>query len=165
MGKYKNKNLEIFNCTLRKIYKDRFETVFSGTIIKLQINKKFNSTTIIKKDLGFLFNLMRGEGLTRVKLEDPIFEKEFEVYSDDQMEARYLITPTFMERLLEFKKIFNKKLSISFHHEHILVLIHNNKVSMPFISYSEPLDFYSEAKHLESELSKIFKAIDKLKLI
>ena len=36
-----------------------------------------------------------------------MFESEFEVYSTDQVEARYLLTPRFMERVLEFSKLSN----------------------------------------------------------
>jgi hypothetical protein len=33
-----------------------------------------------------------------VRLENPEFERRFEVYSDDQIEARALLTPAFMDR-------------------------------------------------------------------
>ena len=39
------------------------------------------------------------EKLQDVKLEDISFDKRFNVYTKDQVEARYLTTPTFMERL------------------------------------------------------------------
>ncbi len=39
-----------------------------------------------------------------MKLEDPRFEQEFVVYADDQVEARYVLTPSLMERLVEFKQ-------------------------------------------------------------
>ena len=35
-----------------------------------------------------------------MKLENPDFEKTFDVYSTDQIEARYLLSPSMMERLL-----------------------------------------------------------------
>ena len=37
--------------------------------------------------------------LEKISLEDTEFNKEFTVYSDNQVEARYLITPSFMERI------------------------------------------------------------------
>lgn len=42
------------------------------------------------------------KNLEEVMLEDPDFNECFEVYSNDQVEARYLISPTFIER---FKNI------------------------------------------------------------
>jgi len=38
--------------------------------------------------------------MKRVGLVDPVFEKIFEAYGTDQVEARYLLTPTFMQRLV-----------------------------------------------------------------
>ena len=62
---------------------------------------------VAQKMFGFLgqtmqkWNLLRGE---LVKLEDPEFEKEFVVYGDDQVEARYILTTSMMERLLAFRR-------------------------------------------------------------
>ena len=37
--------------------------------------------------------------LEKISLEDTEFNKEFTIYSDNQVEARYLLTPSFMERI------------------------------------------------------------------
>ena len=39
------------------------------------------------------------------KLEDIYFNKQFNVYSDDEVETRYLLTTAFMERLSNLKKV------------------------------------------------------------
>lgn len=49
-----------------------------------------------------------------VKLEDPEFEREFCVYASDQIEARYVLTPDMMRRLLLLKHRFDRNLSLSF---------------------------------------------------
>jgi hypothetical protein len=41
---------------------------------------------------------LQTEGLERVLLEHPEFVRRYEVYSSDQIEARALLTPAFMER-------------------------------------------------------------------
>lgn len=41
-----------------------------------------------------------------VTLEDPKFCRDYNVYSSDQTEARYLITPSFMERFRKLKVAF-----------------------------------------------------------
>lgn len=38
-----------------------------------------------------------------VKLEDAKFEKHFSVYSSDQVEARYLLSPSLMEKIVAFR--------------------------------------------------------------
>ena len=45
-------------------------------------------------------------GLQRVKLEDSVFNQKYAVFSTDQTEARYLLTPSFMERLLNSSALF-----------------------------------------------------------
>jgi Protein of unknown function (DUF3137) len=42
----------------------------------------------------------RSGAMEPVRLEDPRFEGRFEAYSDDQIEARALLTPAFMERFM-----------------------------------------------------------------
>ena len=44
----------------------------------------------------------------RVKLENIEFEKEFDVYSEDQIESRKLLTPSFMYRLVDYVNKINK---------------------------------------------------------
>jgi hypothetical protein len=40
----------------------------------------------------------------RIELENVEFEKIFDVYSDDEIEARRLLTPKMMEKLVNFAK-------------------------------------------------------------
>ena len=84
-------------------------TVFNGFLVEFDFHKNFSGQTIITKDHTALGNFLTGWSHSgeRVKLEDSVFESEFEVYSTDQVEARYLLTPRFMERVLEFSKLSN----------------------------------------------------------
>lgn len=47
-----------------------------------------------------------------VRLENPEFERYFEVYSDNQIEARKVITLEFMEKLLEVRKNMGQNITI-----------------------------------------------------
>jgi hypothetical protein len=62
-----------------------------------------------------------------VRLEDPVFEKEFCVYGDDQIEARYILTPALMERIVAFKRKWDKKVSLSFIDSKVYLAININK--------------------------------------
>ena len=55
-------------------------------------------------------------------MEDSKFEKIFEVYSDSQIEARYLLTTAFMERILKLRDLFGGK-SIQFRFKENTLLI------------------------------------------
>lgn len=85
----------------------RVEQVFRGLIIKFPMNKNFNNNILVKRDELKVFDCGN-----RVHLEDPIFEKYFDVYSDDQIEARYILTTGFMNRLVKIAAK-NKKYTVS----------------------------------------------------
>ena len=66
----------------------------------------------------------RIKGLERVKLEDTKFEKIFEVFSSDQIEARYLLTTAFMERMLRLRDLYDGKvIQFSFKDNKLLIAI------------------------------------------
>jgi len=73
---------------------------FEGLLIALRLKMSFLSRTIVQHDRGPL-NPKTVDGMKRVGLGEPHFEDRFEVYSDDQVESRALLTLDFMERLLE----------------------------------------------------------------
>jgi hypothetical protein len=73
---------------------------FEGLLIALRLKTSFLSRTIVQHDRGPL-NPKTVDDMKRVGLGEPHFEDRFEVYSDDQVESRALLTLDFMERLLE----------------------------------------------------------------
>ncbi len=80
-------------------------TVFRGLLFVFDFHKRFSGTTIVTRDPGALGKLFPGGKPDRVALEDPHFEKIFEAYGTDQVEARYLLTPAFMERVVALAEL------------------------------------------------------------
>lgn len=76
-------------------------TGFEGVIVSLVHPQSFTARTVIRTDLGPLQSKTL-DGMKRVGIVSREFEDRFEVYSDDQIEARALLTPDFLERLLAF---------------------------------------------------------------
>jgi hypothetical protein len=62
-----------------------------------------------------------------VKMDDPNFEKEFVVYSTDQIEARYILSNSLMQKLLLFKQKSKHPVYISFVGNHIHIAIYYDK--------------------------------------
>jgi len=176
VGTYKQIKIDLFETQLsRKVkYKDsngntstRQKTVFNGLILELSMNKSFGGKTVVKKDIGTVGNwfIKKSTSLKKVKLEDPIFEKMFEVYSDDQVEARYLLTVTFIERLKELVENFGgKSIQCCFYNNKLLMMIPIEKDLFETGSIYEAEDFIDDSKSLLKELSLIFNIIDTLKL-
>lgn len=78
-------------------------TVFDGLVTELELPRGLSGTTAVIADAGAFGNLvdrMRGSGAERVRLEDPEFEAQYEVYGADQIAARALLTPAFMTRFM-----------------------------------------------------------------
>lgn len=103
--------------------------VFGGVCILFEMNKKFKGRTVVLKDRGAVGNaLNKIPGLQNVKLESAEFEKYFEVYSDDQIEARYLLTTAFMERMLRLRDLYDgKSIQFSFYQNTLLLSIPTNQ--------------------------------------
>lgn len=74
---------------------------YEGIVLSMPHMDKFLGHTIIRRDLGQR-NPAQVNGLKRVGFASLEFERKFEVYSDDQVEARFLISPDFVARLTDF---------------------------------------------------------------
>lgn len=109
---------------VRRDKRDDYDLVFRGLVARYRFPKRFSGRTVVRGDRGLLNALghagVRGE---RVRLEDPRFEEMFEVFSDDQVEARYLLTPAFMERLSSLGEKSEAPLQAAFDGEELLLVI------------------------------------------
>jgi hypothetical protein len=78
-------------------------TVFDGLLVTIDLPRDTHAITAVVSDAGDFGNFaerMGKSGRQRVRLEDPVFEKTYEVYGTDQIAARALLHPAFMEKLL-----------------------------------------------------------------
>lgn len=92
--------------------------IFRGVMFVADFNKDFKGlTTLVPNSWGRKWLA----GRDRVELENPQLMKAFLVCSTDQIEARYLLTPGLMERIMGLWKRYPKQLSISFTGSCILV--------------------------------------------
>ena len=90
-------------------------TLFRGLFFEARFPKSFVSRTFILpntfKNKSASFNNWRGE---KVSLEDPEFQEIFTVYSDNQIEARYILSTNLMFRLVQFNQKARRKVYLSF---------------------------------------------------
>ena len=101
------------------------------------------------------------KNLKPVKLESPEWEKRFKAYSNNQVEARYMLTTAFMERFLNLTTAFGTdKAKCSFYDDKIMIAISTKKDLFEFGNLFKPV---SKDKFYE-ELNSIIEMIDYFKL-
>jgi hypothetical protein len=103
VGTHRGLRIEIVEVRLERRSGDDTHVVFDGLMIELTLPRSLTGTTVVLTDEGVFGNLKarwRSDALAPVRLEDARFEQRYEVYSTDQVEARALLTPAFMERFM-----------------------------------------------------------------
>lgn len=100
----------------------RYTQIARGVIFYALMNKKFSGQTIVVKDKGWLNKFTCPRHMQRVGLESPEFEKAFEVYSDNQIEARFILTPVMMEYMMKLRQDF-PYIQFSFFNQHVVINI------------------------------------------
>ena len=91
-------------------------TVFRGPIITLGFARNFHGVTLVErsgrhKKFGFFgekdeLKMEDGTVLAKADMVHPDFEDAFTVFTTDQVEARYLVHPTYIERLIALEASF-----------------------------------------------------------
>jgi len=101
-------------------------TIFKGMYYVVDFNKNFKGSTIIVPDnvegmlgdfghsLQKAFGNLTYKGLELAYMENPQFERDFAVYTTDQIEARYLLTPFIIERMVELRNMCSGSLRFAF---------------------------------------------------
>lgn len=91
-----------------------YVTVFRGAILTLAFDRQFHGTTLVERNkkhrkwFGGEKDSVTFEGhrLENADMVHPDFEDVFTVWTDDQVESRYLVHPRYCERLIEVERAF-----------------------------------------------------------
>ncbi|MEM6413847.1 MAG: DUF3137 domain-containing protein [Pseudomonadota bacterium] len=138
-------------------------TVFHGQLAKIAYPVAFEGETVIRRDRGPLNAMFRpGKKYSRIGLASPEFEKAFEAWSTDQMEARLLLDPIVLERFQELERLFDgKNLRAVFVGGELLLAIETgDKLNMG--SMFTPLNDPARVNRILKEFDVIFDLIDVL---
>ncbi len=138
-GEYEGVSFQSADLKLQDVRKSgkstKVVTVFLGRVYKFEFNKRFKSNIIINQP-NFFKHLF---GWNRVKTESTKFNSELSIYSDNEHEAFYILTPHFMDRLLELDEHYRNKISFSFINNHLYIAI-NSKQDTFDLKMFRPLD-------------------------
>jgi hypothetical protein len=109
-----------------------------------------------------IFDTKTLKTLEPVLLEDVEFTETFQVLSDDQVESRYLITPSFMQRMMKSSR--KNSLRIVFKDNKVYIFITNLKdlFEIPFKEGSfKDIRYY---QNILAEFAQVLNVVDILKL-
>ncbi len=148
-----------------------YHTIFKGVFFIADFHKDFKGRTLVLPDtveglLGKFGQMLQDVNFTRpdlVKLEDPEFEDAFCVYSEDQVEARYILSTSLMRRILDYKEKFGNKIYLSFYQSRVYIALacrRNRFEARVFSSVTQP----GLLKEYLADLELILDIIDDLNL-
>lgn len=170
-GAHKGASFELYEGHLETRHTDskgrtRYTTVFRGQLIRMHFPREFLGVTIVKRDAG-VFNAFGGgqadgRQLERVRLVASEFEKAFEVWSTDQVEARYLLHPYMMQRLIDLEKgLHGKRLRCAFEGGDLLVAVEGGNLFEPGDLF-KPLVDPTRARRIVDEIAGVVKVMDQV---
>lgn len=171
-GDAKGVDFDLFEAELiRKSHdskgRTRRTTVFHGLLCHFDFHKDFTGTTLITRDHTKFGNFFAKFGKIgeRIRLEDPEFERLFEVYGTDQVESRYLLTPLFMERIRHLgQRVGHDNLQLAFDRGRLLLAISKKGNSFEGGSAFSDLTDLSRIRKSIEDLAVIYDVVDKLRL-
>lgn len=142
----------------------RTRTRFKGVFISIEMSKHFTGHTVVRtRNREALFS--NKKVYEEVKLEDPVFQKEYFVDSNDQVEARFLLTPAFMERFKRLSSAFNTgETQCSFKYGKILIALSKYDDLFKLGDLNTPVTDTKPFQVLLDEFLSILEMIDHLKL-
>ncbi|PLK26225.1 DUF3137 domain-containing protein [Novosphingobium sp. TH158] len=114
-------------------------TVFNGSLMQIGLTRRFHGVTLIERAgrrqsfFGLLGDKdeieLGGVQLARIDLVDPRFQDLFAVWSNDPVEARYLVHPEYVERLLAVEAAFaGEKVRALFIEGRMLILLESGNL-------------------------------------
>ena len=164
-GSYKGVNFVIEEVDAKVKSKNGSSSVFRGLIIRFtNFNKKFKGHTVIQPTF-FSLASERAKNLHKTEMDDITFEKAYNVYTSDDVEARYLITPSFMDRINNIKNVFKSDcVFVSFICGQFFLGLKSYENFFDYGQFYNSLDDPKPFIKMSEEVISILKLIDHFKL-
>ena len=133
--------------------------VFQGVLFKTTMDKPFKSRVIIRQR-GAAY--CRIDKMQKVTLESGEFNNIYDVYAEDQVEARYLLTTSMMDRLINIYKC-GQNINLSVVNNDIAV-VKQTKKDMFEPDIAKPLNDVNSYYEVMMQTKSILDFITELKL-
>jgi hypothetical protein len=149
----------------------RYSTIFKGLFFMADFNKKFYGKTVVLPDsaerlLGCVGSLLQSVNRSRgevIRMDNPEFERHFVVYGDDQIESRYVLSTSLMQRILDFRKKTGKRVYLSFVGSQVFVAVPYRRSLFEPRVFTRLTSFKGAHEHFE-DLNLALGIVDDLNL-
>lgn len=156
-GRYAGYDLCLSEIELERKSGKNTSTVFNGLLLVLAVDTPFLGTTMVLDK-----SRPAPSGLMPIRLEDPRFASIYDVYGNDQVEARVVLTPAVMERLLSMADggdFFPPSCLVERHS--ITFAVAQTGTRLLFEPPSlQAHDAATQLQYLEDELALVFRLVD-----
>ncbi len=156
--------IEFSDIHAQKVTKDskgrkNYKTLFEGHFLRAEFPKHFIGRTVVLPDLAertfgsLIGQFLQSNNFERaelVKMDNPEFEKHFVVYATDQIEARYILSHSMMERILRFRKKVGHDIALSFVGGEMFVAVYYNKDTLEPAIYESLLNYKIAKEYIET---------------
>lgn len=92
----------------------RTVTVFHGLFFHLDFNKTLRGVTFVDPKRATGSSVGSRSDLSKIALESPEFAEQFTVYASDEVEARYILTPSMIQRILAVQSRTDRPVHLAF---------------------------------------------------
>ncbi len=175
MGYYKNVKFERADIKIQQHTRSgkssHTTTYFNGRWLIFDFNKKFHfdlqiiSNRFYYSQKNKTFFTSKEERRHKLELEDENFNERFTVYAQDDHEAYYILTPTFMEVLKNMYHSMGSPFMLGFANNQLHVAFNTERDSMEPSIFSSIEEQKQKVKQdVQSEIDAIIKIIDGLDL-
>lgn len=168
LGEYRNVNIAISECEYTISSGKSTSYIFTGIVIRIDMNKNFDGCTVIRPRNPHYRDKhddLKRANLSEVKLEDPEFADKYIVYSTDQIEARYLITTSFMERFKAVEEAFGAQYTYcSFYGDSVYIAPDTAEDMFSLCSLTSPIYNTEQFETLFNEFASVLELVDHFKL-
>jgi hypothetical protein len=140
LGKLKEKDFILSGLSIKALSKTtekkELQTIYSGIFGMTDFLNEDNIDMIIAPDVnnkflnGIFEDMKKSLGMNQkvVRLENPEFERYFEVFCNDQVNARKIITLSFMEKMVHFRELIRKDITLIYKNHKIYFFVDNRLV-------------------------------------
>lgn len=135
-----------------------YVTYFMGRFFEFEFPKRFKSQVLVTEGMVSTFF----SKFKKVEMESIDFNKKFKTYATNEHDAFYIITPHFMESLMELERNNPGTIMMSFIDRKLSLAINNNRNTFE-LNLFKPID-ESTIRQLQRDLQVIKDIVVELKL-